>query len=124
MSDTCGEIIECERCHALCDSNAWEKGLTYNGIDKHHNPPEFISNFLKEKWSGEIYSLCRNCHVKLHKEIKKILYKNSNSLKFINSEDWLLKKMNVNQIKKAKEEIYFFTKEWIKKGKEDDTTTT
>ncbi len=83
MSDCPGEVIECEKCNDLWDSNTWESGVTYKGIDKHHNPPEFISNFFKEKWSGEFYNLCRKCHRDLHNEILIILNKHSTSFKFI-----------------------------------------
>jgi len=38
--DFCGDNFKAE----------WESGVTYVGIDKHHNHPEFISNILKEKW--------------------------------------------------------------------------
>ena len=89
----------CDRCG---NKNVeWISGKTYKGLDIHHNPPEFISNFLKEKWSGEFYNLCRECHVNLHKEIKQILFKNSNLIKFVNSEYWLMNGMNLLQIKKA-----------------------
>jgi len=110
----------CHKCYQVCNEK-WISGKTYLGIDRHHNPPEFISNFFKENWSGEFYKLCRKCHVSLHKEIKNILFKNSNSASFINSENWLMKKMTIEQIKKAKQEIYIFTKRWIK---ENDTKTT
>lgn len=116
MSEVCGEIIECDKCKGLYDSNSWERGLTYKGIDKHHNPPEFISERLGEPWSGEFYNLCRKCHVDLHKEIKQILFRNSNCFKFVNSEFWLMQHMTLQNIKKAKEEIYLFTKEWVKNG--------
>jgi hypothetical protein len=121
MSDCFGEENICVRCNRIF-TDKWIVNKTYKGIDRHHNPPEFISNFLKESWSGEFYYLCRDCHVELHREIRRILHKNSNSLKFINSDDWLLKKMTINQIKKAKDEIYLFTKKWVED--KDDTTTT
>jgi len=103
--------MKCAKCSKK--NIAWESGKTYKGLDKHHNPPEFLSNKLGEEWSGEFYMLCRDCHVELHREIKQILFKNSNSMKFIDSEDWLMKKMCINQIKEAQKEIYDFTKEWI-----------
>lgn len=114
--------MRCQKCKKEFEESSWEKDKTYKGLDIHHNPPEFISDKLQEEWSGEFYNLCRDCHVKLHKEIKKILYAKSNSLKFINSEYWLIQKMSLEQIKKAKEEIYSFTKQWIIK-KNDPTTT-
>jgi len=122
MSDCCfGKENICEKCNKIF-TDKWRINITYKGIDIHHNPPEFISTFLNEPWSGEFYNLCRDCHIELHREIKNILHKNSNGLKFINSEDWLLKKMTINQIKKARDEIYLFTKKWV--GDNDNTTTT
>lgn len=113
MNDTYSpEEDVCHRCSSI-HNEKWKRYKTYKGIDQHHNPPEFISVFLEEEWSGEFYNLCRDCHTKLHKEIKKILNKHSNSLKFINSEYWTLKKMTSAQIKEAKEEIYNFTKKWV-----------
>jgi len=112
--------VECDKCQRS-NFSSWKLGETYDGIDIHHNPPEFISDFFKESWSGEFYFLCRKCHVELHREIKQILHKNSKAIKFVNSEYWLMQKMTPSQIKKAKEEIYIFTRKWIKK---DDTTTT
>jgi len=113
--------MECQKCNHYFKDSCWESKKTYHGIDEHHNPPRFLSKKLKEKWIGETYNLCRKCHRKLHDEILKILNENSNNFKFIKSEYWTLKKMNIKQIKKAKEEIYAFTKRWIK---EDDTKTT
>ncbi|MEX2017261.1 MAG: hypothetical protein WD876_02210 [Candidatus Pacearchaeota archaeon] len=101
----------------------WKSRETYRGIDRHHNPPEFMfKDTKKEKWTGEMLDICRKHHIELHKEIKKIMYRNSNSLKFINSEDWLMKKMSSEQIVRARKEVYIFTKEWLKQ--KDDTNTT
>ena len=114
-------IINCNKCKKLFGSKEWKSGETYKAIDKHHNPPEFLSNFFKEKWSGEFYNLCRKCHRELHDKILIILNNNSNSSKFIKSEYWIMQKMTPNKIKESQEEIYKFTKDWIKK---DDTSTT
>ena len=114
MSGTLKNMIKCDKCKRFFDSNSWERGKTYKGIDKHHNPPTFFSKVLKKSWSGEIYNLCRKCHRELHNNIIKILNKKIQTLKFINSEHWILKKMNLKQIKEAEKEIYQFTKEWIK----------
>lgn len=105
--------------HEVINSE-WKSGETYEGLDRHHNPPEFMFK-EKEEWFGEMLLLCRKHHVELHREIKKILHKNSNRGTFVNSEFWLMQSMSENQILKAREEVYNFTKEWIKK---DDTTTT
>ena len=106
----------CDYCRKDFSDIIWENGKTYKGIDRHHNPPEFISNFLNEKWNGEFYNLCRKHHRELHDEIIKILNKHSNSFKFINSEYYILQKMTPRQIQEAKEEIIIFTREWLKNG--------
>jgi hypothetical protein len=90
----------------------WESGKTYEGVDEHHNPPQF----LMENWEGETYYLCRKHHVELHKQIKIILNRIAGTMKFCNSEDWLLKKMNINQIRQARQEVYDYTKRWINNG--------
>lgn len=115
------------------DGEEWESGKTYKGLDEHHNPPKFlfvgemknaygdIIPFGKKEWSGKTYFLCRKHHTELHKEIKKILNKIAGSLKFVNSEDWILKKMTINQINQARQEVYNFTEEWIKNGNTNKT---
>jgi len=102
----------------------WISGETYKGIDEHHNPPEFLSDYLKENWSGEKYYICRDCHDKLHKEIRKILNKFAGTLKFVDSDYWILKKMNLLQIQESKKIIYDFTKKWLEVQKDGDITTT
>lgn len=107
-----------------CNKNnfpEWESGKTYEGLDKHHNPPEEISRFLKEIWKGEFIFLCRNCHKNLHLEITKILKKYSNKPNY-NSDYWLMLNSTTEKIKLAQIEIYNFTKQWGEK--EDDTNTT
>lgn len=98
--------MKCDKCKKDFEENQWERFVKYKGIDQHHNPPTFITNFLKEKWEGKFYNLCRNCHTEgknnLHFNIKKILNKHSNSNKLINSEQWIMKKMTINQIQNAK----------------------
>lgn len=102
----------------------WESGKTYNGLDEHHNPPKFLCQGEVPNgnyWKGETYFLCRKHHVELHRQIKIILNKIVGTMKFVNSEDWLCKKMNWKQIDEAKEEVYNFTKEWIKNGNTNKT---
>lgn len=115
--------MKCSKCKKEFEENEWEKGITYEGLDRHHNPPEFLSNFLNEMWSGEFYYLCRKCHKQLHKEIIKILNKKLDNFKFINSEYWTLKRMNLKQIKEVQSEIQYFTKKWVKEVKNGDTKT-
>ena len=105
--------MKCEKCGEH-NFKEWKSGETYEGLDEHHNPPEFITKALGEEWKGERHLLCRRCHITdLHKHIKRILWRNSSSSKFINSETWLMKKMNLDQLRIAKDEIYKFTKVWI-----------
>lgn len=103
----------CDKCKKDFSHITWISGETYEGIDKHHNPPEFLSDYLREQWSGEFYNLCRDCHKQLHKEILIILNKKSSNLKFINSEFWICKKMSLKELQEVKIGIYNFTKEWI-----------
>lgn len=102
------------------DFEKWEKGKTYVGLDLHHNPPEFLFGF-GETWEGKRYYLCRKCHKELHQEIKKILNRVVGTMKFCNSEDWLLKKMSITQMREARIEVWEFTEKWIKRGKDGDT---
>jgi len=110
--------MKCFKCNKE-NFDEWKKGVTYLGIDNHHNPPEEISRFLKEEWKGELYPLCRKCHENLHLKITKILKKYSNAPKY-NSDYWLMMKSTTAKIKEAQKEIYDFTKRWIKEenGKE------
>jgi len=110
-------IILCDKCKKSFNKSEkgyWISGVTFEGIDRHHNPPEEIYRFLKLKWNGEFFNLCRKCHQGLHKEITLILKKYSNVPKY-NSDYWLMKNSTLIKIIEAKEEIYYFTKEWIKK---------
>jgi len=116
-------MVECYKCRKEIVVT-WKSGEIYLGIDIHHNPPEFISNFLNEEWSGECYNLCRKCHIELHKEIKKILNEVAKTLKFVNSEHWICQRMNKYQIKEAKEKIYFFTKKWVEETNGNTNTIT
>jgi hypothetical protein len=108
--------MKCDYCNEDFSESKWEKGVTYEGIDSHHNPPEFLSDFLKEQWSGEFYNLCRKHHRELHDQIILLLNKKANTLKFIKSEYWVLQKMNLKQIEEVKEEIIEFTRRWINDG--------
>jgi len=107
--------LACEKCKRVFDTNDityWQRGVKFEGIDRHHNPPEEISKFLKEKWSGEFFDLCRKCHIDLHGEITTILKKYSNKPKY-NADYWLMMYSIPLKIKEAQKEIYEFTKEWI-----------
>ena len=102
----------------------WERYKTYEGLDEHHNPPKFLCRGEVPNgnyWRGEIYLLCRKHHRELHNEILKILNKIAGTFKFINSEHWVLQRMNEEQIEQARQEVYDFTKEWIKNGNTNKT---
>ena len=94
------------------ENSEWKSGVTYTGLDLHHNPPEFL--FRRDgKWEGKKYLLCREHHVELHRMIKLILNRIAGTMKFVNSEEWLCNKMNLNQIRQARKEIYDYTEGWI-----------
>lgn len=93
----------------------WEKGVTYNGIDEHHNPPKFM--FKKNgKWNGKLYNFCREHHKKLHKIIIKILNKKFNGFKFIDSEYYIWIRLSKQQQQQVTKEVYDFTEKWLKDG--------
>jgi len=112
---------KCKKSFETSNKNYWQSGEKFEGIDEHHNPPEEISRFLKEKWSGELFNLCRSCHKKLHIKITSILKKYSRNPHY-NSDYWLMQYSTPKEIKEAEKEIYNFTKKWIKE--EDDTKKT
>jgi hypothetical protein len=100
--------MKCDKCKKEIESK-WKSGETYEGIDYHHNPPQFMVN----EWHGKIYALCRKCHTELHKEIRKILNEVAETLKFVNSEHWVWIKMSPIKQWKAVDEITKFTEVWI-----------
>jgi hypothetical protein len=96
----------------------WKTKVTYNGIDRHHNPPQF----MMIQWKGEMYNLCRECHKMLHhKFIIPIMNKISGVLRYNGSEHWLWQSMSPKQREECREAIYLSTKRWIEDG---NTTTT
>lgn len=91
----------------------WQSGEVYEGLDSHHNPPEFISDYLNQEWSGEKFDLCRKCHRELHDEIIKIMHHHSTLLKPKKSEYWTwIAILPINR-KPMIQEIIKFTREWI-----------
>jgi len=102
----------CEKCNADFSEVNAEKYKTYEGIDEHHNPPEFM--FEKgEKWNGRFIKLCRKCHTELHKEIREIMFKHSNLFKPKNSDHWIwIAVLPINRIK-CREEVKEFTERWL-----------
>lgn len=113
MKDAYGEEwnkeLECDYCHHLFKIKA-RQGITYKGIDEHHNPPQF----MLDNWEGEVYYLCREHHRKLHDEIIKIMNRIAETLKFVNSEHWVWVKMNKLKQNECVREVYNFTKRWIR----------
>ena len=106
-------MIKCIKCNKKFEKNQFQRGKKYLGIDEHHNPPEFM--FEKdERWFGEIINLCRKCHVELHELIRNIMFEHSNLFKKNNSDYWIWIKVLPCDRKKCREEIFNFTKEWIK----------
>jgi hypothetical protein len=105
-------MICSKRNHEVIDSE-WKSGETYEGLDRHHNPPEFMFKRGEQKWFGEMLSLCRKHHVEIHREIKQILFRHSSLIKFVNSEDWLCKHITDLKFNLARIEIYNFTKRWL-----------
>ena len=76
--------MKCEKCGRDIESE-WKSGVTYEGIDYHHNPPQF----LMDNWKGDLLKLCRDCHTGkngLHKQILILMNKKANTLKFNGSE--------------------------------------
>ena len=119
--DEWGKPLICDYCNHLFKIKA-EKGVTYKGIDEHHNPPQFM--FEKdENWKGKIYNLCRKHHRQLHDEIIKILNMEAKMLKFVKSEYWVWMRINLARRKEIRKKIFGFTERWIKEKEEDDTTT-
>ncbi len=112
--------MRCDFCKEEFNQKA-EQGITYVGIDEHHNPPQFMFED-NEKWTGEYYNLCRKNQRQLHDEIIKILNEELGTLKFVNSEHQIWIRMNLIQRKKSRERVYEFTKKWI--GDNDKNTKT
>jgi len=109
----------CEKC-GRDKFPEWQTGKTYEGIDEHHNPPQF----LMKNWKGDLLKLCRKCHTGkdgLHYQILILMNKKANTMIFLKSEDWLLKKMCPKDINELAIEVYEFTNEWLKRdGNGDD----
>ena len=101
----------CEKCNKDCSDIKYERNETYNGIDVHHNPPQFM--FEKPEWVGELICLCRECHRKLHEEILKIMFKHSNLFKPKKSEHWTWIATIGEDRFKCRDEVYKFTVNWL-----------
>lgn len=97
----------CDKCGLI--GERWEKGVTYEGIDGHHNPPEF----MLEEWEGEIIPLCRKHHRELHDEIRRIMFEHSTLFKPNKSDYWTWIKVIPNKRGGCIEEVIKYTKGWI-----------
>lgn len=111
----------CEKCRQDFSDVIYEQNKTYKGIDYHHSPPTFTFTKDKLKWEGDLIPLCRNCHVEIHKEIKRIIFENTTLLKFNNSEEWTWNFLLPANRSKVRFDILQFTRKWLKGDKEDDT---
>jgi hypothetical protein len=108
----------CEKCGAK--NTGWISGEKYKGLEEHHNPPKF----MVETWVGEIYTLCDECHEKLHQKIIiPFLNEKARTLKFNGSEYWLWRKIIPIDRKDVVEKIFWITKKW-KEDKNDTNTQT
>lgn len=118
--------MKCKKCGK--ENEVWKSGVTYKGLDRHHNPPEYMDLYDGDIIDGEepnrIYdmiTLCRDCHTGpkgLHRTIiLPILNKFSNQLRNNGSENWIWNKF-IPQCdkKKCREEIFQATKKWVEDG--------
>ncbi|MGQ4876546.1 MAG: hypothetical protein ACP6IY_20975 [Promethearchaeia archaeon] len=106
------EEIRCSKCNCNLTNKNWKKGVTYKGLDYHHNPPKFMFKNEKE-WVGDLIPLCRDCHKQLHLKIKDIMFKHSNLFKSNKSDYWIwINIIGDNKIK-CRKEVFKFTKRWL-----------
>ena len=118
--------MKCQKCNE--ENIEWKSGVTYVGLDEHHNPPQFmfkregevINGDYGNKWVGEIYTLCRGCHTGINGIHRKIiiphLMKASGALRFNGNEQWLWKGVIPINRKKVREEIFTLSKKWVEDG--------
>jgi predicted HNH restriction endonuclease len=99
----------CSKCKKDFSGIKAQNGITYEGIDEHHNPPEF----MLDEWKGEMIPLCRNCHKKLHEKILEIMFKHSNLFKPKKSEHWTWMAIIPNKRNTCVEEVIKFTGDWL-----------
>ncbi len=99
----------CEKCKIDFSDKKYEKYKTYEGIDRYHNPP----TFMLEKWEGEMVSLCRKHHRKLHDEILEIMFRHSNLRIPKKSEHWTWIAIIPIHRRECIDEVIKFTKSWL-----------
>jgi len=99
----------CEHCKKDFSGIKAEQGITYEGIDYHHNPPEF----MVDKWKGELLKLCRKCHKELHIKIREIMFKHSTLFKPNKSDYWTWIKVLPCDREKCVNEVIKYTKELV-----------
>jgi len=100
----------CMKCGEDLSHIRAEKYKTYEGIDEHHSPPEF----MLEEWEGRIIPLCRKHHKELHIEIIRIMFEHSTLFKPNKSEHWTWIKVIPTNRPKCIKEVIKFTDDWIK----------
>lgn len=101
--------MKCTKCNQDFSDAQYKQGETYKGIDYHHNPP----TFMMEKWEGMIIPLCREHHVEIHREIKKIMFKHSSLMKPKNSEHWTWIAILPKDRKKVIRGVNKFAGKWL-----------
>lgn len=116
----------CEKCGKI--NSPWKSGVKFEGLDEHHNPPEFMFN-EGEKWTGEMLTLCRECHTGKKGIHQKIIIPFLNNfvgnLKANGNEHWLWIKVIPCDRMFCRELCYELTKKWLgeKDGNTETTTT-
>jgi hypothetical protein len=113
----------------------WISGIKYEGLDIHHNPPEFMFKDCSDsyagthfvlQWTGETYYLCRECHTGktgIHQTIIiPYLFKESGLLRMNKSEHWLWINIPNSKKQKCREDIFILSKKWVENNGDTKTT--
>lgn len=101
--------MKCQKCLKEFQEDTWQSGETYNAIDIHHNPPQF----MVEQWKGDLINLCRKCHRDLHNKILEIMFSFSNLYKPKKSEQWTWLYIIGSKRKECIDAVTKFTMGWI-----------
>ena len=114
MRDKC---IKCNK-----ENTQWVSGEKFEGLEEHHNPPRYMFENRK-RWEGEIFTLCDECHEKLHQEvIIPFLNVVAGTLKKNGSEHWLWNKLILEYKREnTKEQVINMTRRFVH---DTNTTTT
>jgi hypothetical protein len=106
---------KCKKCGSL--NKPAEKGITFEGLDEHHNPPRYMFD-NRNTWNGELYWLCRKHHtgiLGIHKTIiLPILLNNMTSIRFNGSEEYIWRNLIIPSKKEIiKKEVFESSKKWV-----------